>query len=360
MSPTPRPSGRREAPGRVRPSAARALPSAGLWRRRTGPARPRAGSRARVGGGGGSDGGHRDLPPLPPGAAPRPALPSPPPPPSPAPTSWLKAFTASMLAAAAADAGGRPRGGGNEGRGRRGGSVPLRGCARTWPFGGGGARALPCPSLAPSVRRLAGRAPAQTVSPSGMAEPTPRTAPWDRAGLPAPRHPQEREGGGGGKEEGGREGGSARAARRGHHVTRGRVTPRAPPCQRRPRPRGGEMAGLTPPARQSPAGLGRVLGSAVASLSRWVGSRVWTEPGGSAAPPLEGGRSSCGVVGVAGAACAGTAWLGSARLREEGAGQGRAGQGTARVWGRQLRGAGEGAAPASMFTLKNWWVFNPL
>lgn len=211
MSPTPRPSGRREAPGRVRPSAARALPSAGLWRRRTGPARPRAGSRARVGGGGGSDGGRRDLPPLPPGAAPRPALPSPPLPPSPAPTSWLKAFTASMLAAAAADAGGRPRGGGNEGRGRRGGSVPLRGCARTWPFGGGGARALPCPSLAPSVRRLAGRAPAQTVSPSGMAEPTPRTAPWDRAGLPAPRHPQEREGGGGGgEEEGGREGVRAR------------------------------------------------------------------------------------------------------------------------------------------------------
>lgn len=120
------------------------------------------------------------------------------------------------------------------------------------------------------------------------------------------------------------------------------------------------MAGLTPPARQSPAGLGRVLGSAVASLSRWVGSRVWTEPRGSAAPPLEGGRSSCGVVGVAGAACAGTAWLGSARLGSVRRVRGRAGQGRARVWGGQLRGAGEGAAPASMFTLKNWWVFNPL
>lgn len=142
---------------------------------------------------------------------------------------------------------------------------------------------------------------------------------------PGPAPPTGERRGGGGKEEGGREGGSARAARRGHHVTRGRVTPRAPPCQRRPRPRGGEMAGLTPPARQSPAGLGRVLGSAVASLSRWVGSRVWTEPGGSAAPPLEGGRSSCGVVGVAGAACAGTAWLGSARLGSVRRVRGRAG-----------------------------------
>lgn len=143
-----------------------------------------------------------------------------------------------------------------------------------------------------------------------------------QASRPRATHRREKGGGGGRR---GREGGSARAARRGHHVTRGRVTPRAPPCQRRPRPRGGEMAGLTPPARQSPAGLGRVLGSAVASLSRWVGSRVWTEPGGSAAPPLEGGRSSCGVVGVAGAACAGTAWLGSARLGSVRRVRGRAG-----------------------------------
>lgn len=95
---------------------------------------------------------------------------------------------------------------GRRGGGRRGSSVPLRGCARTWPFGGDG---CPSPSLAPSVGRLADRAPAQTVFPSGMAEPTPRTAPWDRAGLPAPRHPQERGGGAGGEGAGG----SARAAR---------------------------------------------------------------------------------------------------------------------------------------------------
>lgn len=166
---------------------------------------------------------------------------------SPALTSWLKAFTASMLAAAA-DAGGRPRGGGKVGDGRRrsSSSVLLNGCARTWPFGGGGARALRSPltpSLARSVRSLTSRPPAQTVSPSGMAEPTPRRAPWDRAGLPAPRHPQATEGKGGveNREEG-REG--ERAVRRGHHVTRGRVTPRAPPYQRWLRPGEGKWRRL--------------------------------------------------------------------------------------------------------------------
>lgn len=61
--PDPPRLGTRAGPRRSRPGTALALPSAGLWRRRTGPARPRAGSQARVVGA--NDGGHGALPPAP-------------------------------------------------------------------------------------------------------------------------------------------------------------------------------------------------------------------------------------------------------------------------------------------------------
>lgn len=88
-------------------------------------------------------------------------------------------------------------------------------------------------SLATASRwqdRGAGR---QAVSPSGMAEPTPRTAPWDRAGLPAPRHPQERTGRGG-------LGGETRATVASRDPGPGES--QRPAMSAPPRPRGGEMA----------------------------------------------------------------------------------------------------------------------
>lgn len=196
-------------------------------------------------------------PPLPRRHGPPARPPLSPPPRSPAPTSWLKAFTASMLAAA--DAGGRPRGGGKEGRGkRRGGSVPLRGCGRTWPFGGGGggAGALPSPSLARSVgaaSRWQGPGTDRLSQRDGGAHAAHSTLGSHRPPGPAPPT--------GGRGEGGRR--DARAARREHHVTRGRVTPRAPPCQCRARPRGGEMAGVKaapPPATEVGSCLSQTVG----------------------------------------------------------------------------------------------------
>jgi len=71
------------------------------------------------------------------------------------------------------------------------------------------------------------------------------------------------------------------------------------------------MAGIKPPGPLTPpthrgAVVGGVLGPAASSLSRGVGGGAGPEA--SRLGPLKGGRSFCGVVGVAG-------W-GLARLRE--------------------------------------------